>query len=124
MQNEEFLGQVQQRGALADRDQAAKISQAVLAVFGQLKVGGEIDDASAQLPGDIEKMLEKAPEPEKFHAAEFVARIQHRLGISREEADLAATAVLSTLSAAVTDGQRVELLNQLPNDFTRFATGR
>ncbi|HET7414582.1 MAG TPA: DUF2267 domain-containing protein [Arthrobacter sp.] len=124
MQSEEFLDQVQNRAGLTDREQAAKISQTVLAVFGQLPAGGEIRDAASQLPKDIEQMLGETPEPEKFAADEFIERIQSQLDVSREEADQAATAVLSTVSAAVTEGQRVELLNKLPNDFSRFATSK
>lgn len=124
MQSEEFLTQVQNRAALADRDQAAKVSHAVLNIFGQLRLAGEIDDAAAQLPKDIEQMLRQGGEPEKFDADEFLARIESRLNISKDEADVAATAVLSTFSAAVSEGQRVNLANQLPNDLSRFATAK
>lgn len=123
MQTEEFLDHVQTKAGLDDRDQAAKTCEAVLGIFGQLKIGGEIRDASSQLPKDIKEMLTYEQEPVKFDAVEFVSRISARLNVPEHEADRAASAVLSTVSAAVTEGQRVELLNQLPNDFSRFATG-
>lgn len=124
MQSEEFLNQVQNRAGLAGRDEAARTCQAVLGVFGQLKVGGELKDAASQLPKDIDQMLVRAAEPEKFDAGEFISRIQTQLDISKGEAETAATAVLSTLSTAVTEGERVELVKQLPSDFTGFTTAK
>lgn len=124
MQSEEFLTQVQNRAGFAGRNQAAHVCQAVLGVFGQLRIGGEIKDAASQLPKDIDQMLVRAAEPGKFDADEFINRIQAQLDGSHDEAETAATAVLSTLSAAVTEGERVELVKQLPNDFTRFTTGK
>lgn len=124
MQSEDFLNQVRDHAGLAGRDEAARVSKAVLGILGQLQLNGELKDTAAQLPGDIDLMLQRTDEPEMFNAEEFTLRIQRRLQVSGEEADAAATAVLSTVRAALTDGQRLKLLNQLPNDFRRFATAK
>ncbi|WP_051299432.1 DUF2267 domain-containing protein [Arthrobacter castelli] len=122
MQTEEFMDQVQQRAELADRGQATKVTDAVLSVFGQLQLKGETNDVIAQLPREVAEMVSRPSQPEQFDADEFIARIQTELSCSAAQADRAATAVLSTTSEAVIDGEKIDLLLQLPKDFSRFAT--
>lgn len=120
MQSEEFLARVQQRAGLTDLEQASQITEAVLAVLGQLRLRGETAYLASQLPEPLGDMLTEPTEQEDFSADEFLARLENQLGGSYNDAEQAARAVLTTVKEGVSEGERMDFLIELPEGFGRF----
>src|SRR5699024_3419452 len=74
-----------------------------------------------QLPDGIgELLLAEERAVERFDSEEFLHRIQQRLGGSAADAELATRAVMSTIVDAVSDGEKVAFVNQLPLGYSQF----
>lgn len=100
------------------------MTSSVLGVFGTLDLRGELKDAAAQLPQEIGPMLFAREASESFSASEFVTALGTELNVSEAEAEKAATAVLTTLREALSDGEFLGVNAVLPDDFHRFLTER
>lgn len=124
MQTVEYFDRVQQRADLETSDEASHMTSSVLGVFGTLDLRGELKDAAAQLPQEIGPMLFAREASESFSASEFVTALGTELNVSEAEAEKAATAVLTTLREALSDGEFLGVNAVLPDDFHRFLTER
>lgn len=124
MQMTEIIDVVQQR---ADIDSTQAANDVLLAVAETL-AERDLDDAqsnfAAQLPQELGAVLNMGADKnqEKFDAEEFVTRVGQKLDISEAQSRKQTHAALSAMLEGVSDGERVDVLNTLPDDFTPYAT--
>lgn len=117
MQYDEFINDVRDRGALADREHARQATTATLEVLGERLAGGEPSDLSAQLPAELKPLLDQHEgSAQTFDVDDFFRRIADRegQGCGSEQARDHARVVLAVLSRAVSDGEIANLRSQLP----------
>lgn len=114
MRYDEFLARVREHGEYADRAEADRTTRAVLGLLGRRLVDGERKDLAAQLPGELQDAVLTAVPQEAFGVEEFLRRLAHELSASEETARWDASAVLTTLAAAVSGGELNHVLTQLP----------
>lgn len=124
MQTDEYLTRVQRRAGLNSTEEASRTTGAVLGLFGTLDLRGELKDAASQLPQEIGPMLVARDASESFSASEFVTSVGAELNVGEAEAEKAATAVLTTLREALSDGQFLDVNAVVPDEFHRFLTER
>lgn len=112
---------VRQRGRFASAEQTRMVIGTVLSVLGSADLGGEAKNLAAQLPKGFAELLgEKPGQGEQFGAEEFITGIQQRLEITGEQAEVAARAVLSSVTDAVSEGERASFVNALPKDLSGY----
>ncbi|HLR28412.1 MAG TPA: DUF2267 domain-containing protein [Ruania sp.] len=121
MQYDELITAIRDRGRFLSDEQATAAAAAVLGVLSTRDLGGEAERLAAQLPDGIgELLLAEERAVERFDSEEFLHRIQQRLGGSAADAELATRAVMSTIVDAVSDGEKVAFVNQLPLGYSQF----
>ncbi|MBO0776670.1 MAG: DUF2267 domain-containing protein [Actinobacteria bacterium] len=122
MNYDEFLAQVRERGEYPSRDEAERVSTAVLEVLASRLTPGEAGDLAAQLPGELPQVL-TAPRggaAERFGIDEFCRRVAERVGGTPPTAEWDASAVLSTVADSVSGGELNHVLSQLPSGYAQF----
>lgn len=119
MQYHEFLATVRDRGQYADQEEAGRIATAVAEVLATRLTPGEAGDLAAQLPGPLGATLASvgSSPAASFGAEEFCERVADLTGARPRTAEWDASAVLTTVADAVSDGQLNHLLSQLPADY-------
>lgn len=118
MKIDEFLARIGERGEYAEHTEAERVARGILTVLGERLDGGEAKDLAAQLPADLQDVLLTAPQPPTSLGPEdFLTRVAAVLGTSPETARWDASAVLSTVADAVSDGELNDVLSQLPRGF-------
>ena len=121
METDEVTELIRERGGFDSAEQTRTAISEVLNVLGTRDLGGETENLAAQLPRGMGELLVGHGEPaEQFGAEEFIARIQKNLEITEEQAEHAARAVLSSVTDAVTEGERAKFVNALPNDISGY----
>jgi uncharacterized protein (DUF2267 family) len=117
MTNEQFINEVARQAGVS-KQQAEPLMKAVLSALADRLTGGEADDVASQLPKGIkEAMIPSTPEAETFGLGEFIERIARRAGVTTEQAEVGARAVMKTLREAITEGEFKDMTAQLPEDF-------
>jgi uncharacterized protein (DUF2267 family) len=120
MTNEEFINAVARRAGVSTQ-QAESLTKAVLSALADRLTGGEADDVASQLPKGIkEAMLPTNPEAEPFGLSEFIERVVSRAGVTPEQAEVGARAVMTTLRDAITEGEFKDMMAQLPEEFEQL----
>jgi uncharacterized protein (DUF2267 family) len=96
---DEFIKQVQERGAFDTREHAERAARATLAVLGERLPGGEPSDLAAQLSGELAEVASYDGPAESFDTAEFYRRVAARegAGCTPGQAREHAMAVMSTV---------------------------
>ncbi|WP_210603094.1 DUF2267 domain-containing protein [Brevibacterium oceani] len=121
MRSDEFLKNVTEIGGPSDPESAAVVTRTVLDNLGKQLKGGEAADLAAQLPAELQEPLQRHGEEDPLtdDADEFLRRLADQLGegIDPETARAYARAVLSTVDAAVSEGEIEDLRSQLPAGF-------
>lgn len=115
---DEFLYVVCDRGEYDSREEAERVSRAVLTVLANRITPGEAKDLSAQLPPPLGSAAQ--PDnggPGSFGVNEFCRRVAERVGGHPRTAEWDASAVLSTVADAVPGGELNQLLSQLPSGY-------
>lgn len=120
MQPGEFFTRVRLRADLENVDEASRVTSCVLGLFGTLDLNGELQKIAPQLPLEIEPMLLARDATGVFSAAEFVSSVAAELNVRGSEAEAAATAVLTTLGDALTEGALSGVDAAIPEEFHRF----
>ncbi|MGO1524288.1 MAG: DUF2267 domain-containing protein [Nesterenkonia sp.] len=121
MDTADITALAQERGGFASADETRTAISEVLNVLGSRDLGGEAKALAAQLPDGVGELLLGEGEPdEHFGAEEFIDRIQKNLSISKDQAEHTARAVLSTVTDAVSEGERVSFVNALPADLSGY----
>ncbi|KAB1153232.1 DUF2267 domain-containing protein [Micromonospora sp. DT46] len=119
MNYDTFVDQVAQRTRTSS-EQAVTLTRATLETLAERLTGGEVLDLAAQLPKPLQLVLKPRPgteSAERFGAAEFVARVAVRAGVTEPAARDAARAVFVTLREAISGGEFDDVVMQLPRDF-------
>lgn len=121
MDTDKVTEMIRERGAFASAEETRTVISEVLNVLGSRDLGGETENLAAQLPRGMGELLLAHGEPgEHFGAEEFITRIQRNLEIPHDQAEGAARAVLSSVTEAVSEGERAQFVNALPQDFTPY----
>lgn len=121
MKTDQFVAQVRQLGEYPDNGQAEQVTRTVLSELGTRLAEGERDDLAAQLPPEIGSAVTESRQPaQRYGVEEFVRRIAQKLGTGEETARWDASAVLSTVSQAVSGGELNNVLSQLPAGFAEL----
>jgi uncharacterized protein (DUF2267 family) len=115
---DEFVTKVHERGEYADREEAERMTLAVLTVLARRLDPGEVKDLASQLPGGAAGALISAlGPPEAFGVREFLGRVAAATGASGQTAEWDASAVLSTVAEAISGGELNDVLTQLPSGY-------
>ena len=115
---DEFLALVRDRGEYDSRQEAERVSRAVLAVLANRITPGEAKDLSAQLPAPLRTAAQPDDRrPGSFGVDEFCRRVAQRVGGHLRTAEWDASAVLSTVAEAVPGGELNRLLGELPSGY-------
>ena len=121
MRSDEFLKNVTEVGGPSDAESAAVVTRTVLDYLGKQLKGGEAADLAAQLPAELQEPLQRhgSEAPLTDDVDDFLRRLAEQLGegIDPDTARAYAGAVLSTVDAAVSEGEIGDLRSQLPAGF-------
>jgi uncharacterized protein (DUF2267 family) len=121
MRSDEFLKNVTEVGGPSDAESAAVVTRTVLDNLGKQLKGGEAADLAAQLPAELQEPLQRhgSEAPLTDDVDDFLRRLAEPLGegIDPDTARAYAGAVLSTVDAAVSEGEIGDLRSQLPAGF-------
>lgn len=121
MRADEFLKNVTETGGPGDPESAAVVTRTVLENLGKQLKGGEAADLAAQLPAELQEPLQRhgAEAPLTDDVDDFLRRLADQLGegVDPDTARTFARAVLSTVDAAVSEGEIGDLRSQLPAGF-------
>ena len=127
MRSDEFLKNVTETGGPGDPESAAVVTRTVLDNLGKRLKGGEAADLAAQLPAELQEPLQRhgSEAPLTDDVDEFLRRLADQLGqgIDPVTARSYARAVISTLDAAVSEGEVDDLRSQLPAGFAPLFEG-
>ena len=127
MRSDEFLKNVTEVGGPSDPESAAVVTRTVLANLGKQLKGGEAADLAAQLPAELQEPLQRhgSEGPLTDDVDDFLRRLADQLGegVGPDTARAYARAVLSTLDAAVSEGEVDDLRSQLPAGFAPLFEG-
>lgn len=115
---DEFLYVVRDRGEYDSREEAERVSRAVLTVLSNRITPGEAKDLSAQLPASLSSAAQPDDGgPGSFGVSEFCRRVAERVGGHPRTAEWDASAVLSTVADAVSGSELNQLLSRLPSGY-------
>jgi uncharacterized protein (DUF2267 family) len=122
MQTQEFLGQVQNKAHLATLGEAMRATRATLETLAERLGPDDTRHLAAQLPHEIQIFLADAglPMPERFSLQEFLLRVCAREGIDLMQSTQHARAVIDVLTQAVAEGEAIDVLDRLPDDYRRL----
>src|SRR5699024_1743844 len=123
MQTTELINVVQQRGDIESTEAGNGTLSAVLTTFTVSDLEGEHENFAPQHPKDFRETLLHGDtnKKETFDAEEIVRRIGERLGTNPDHTETRTRAAFSALVEGVSDGEQLDLLNFLPNDFSPYA---
>jgi uncharacterized protein (DUF2267 family) len=125
MQTHEFLGRVQNTAHLPTLDAAIRATRATLETLAERLGPDEARHLGAQLPHEIQLYLRGAgtPMPERFSSDEFFERVCAREGVDLPESTHHARAVIDVLTQAVSQGEIIDVMDRLPEDYRRLFAG-
>lgn len=114
MGRDEFYHTVEQRAELADREDAADATRAVVRTLGEQL---ETDDAQrlhGELPEEIGDELTEGSDDERLSGEEFRQRIEKRAArVDTGDAETVAVTVVSALTEHIDETERERLLDRL-----------
>ena len=124
MQMTDMIGLVQQRADIESAQAANDTLLAVAEALAERDIDGEQANFAAQLPQELGAVVNMgaSKNQEKFDAEELVSRVGKKLDISEAQSRKHTHAALSAMMQGVSDGERLDMLNALPTDFTPYAT--
>jgi uncharacterized protein (DUF2267 family) len=116
---DEFLARVRERGEYTDTAEAERVTHLVLGILAQRLHPDEAEDLAAQLPGPLAATLISAGQggAGRFGAEAFLARVATGAGATARTAEWDASAVLCTVTEAVSGGELNDVLTQLPSGY-------
>ena len=122
MDYDALLKAVERAGDFPDRAAARDAAESVLSVLGEHLAGKEPSHLAAQLPPEIALALPVVGGAERFDVEEFDRRVASRelRHCSPAQAHRHAIAVLSIVLSMVSEGERDDVIAQLPADFGDF----
>jgi uncharacterized protein (DUF2267 family) len=127
MEYEPFLGEIEARLGVP-KDEAEKITHAVLRELHNRLTQKEADDLGAQLPGHVKALWHGFDTPgrevERTHKKDFVRHVADETGLPEDRASRAVMAVFRAVQLALKaptgqEGEAWDVLSQLPKDLKR-----
>ena len=118
MKADAFFVKVMHLAGLPSREAAVNAVRSTLETLSEHLAGGEPGNLAAQLPHEIAIYLNqpRIPHAERFNLPEFFQLVAEREGVSYQQAERDARAVIEVLSSAVTRGLIENVQSQLPPD--------
>ena len=117
MDYDTFIGEVQNRGQLASREDAVRATRITLETLSQRIGPDEAEDLGAQLPGEIGRHLSKVDTVERFDWNEFIDRIvekgEYNPEDERGDAVHHTRVVMDVVDDAATVGEIEDLRDQI-----------
>jgi len=127
MQYNEFMERVQERANLDSQEDAARITEVVLATLGERLYRTEAAELEAQLPKELKGHFFARQPPEntrqdtdRFQLEEFYNRISARTDVNYSQAKKLTKSVMSVLREAVTPGEWQDALSTLPSEYAEL----
>lgn len=119
MQQDEFVSAVRESTGLPDAASAERAVKATLSVLGQRLAGGEAQNLSAQLPGELKELMPTDGPGERFDVTTFYERVAAEEGgeVTTAQARQHARAVAKGLETALSGGEWRDFTSQLPTDY-------
>lgn len=116
MKADEFIKTVMHVAGLPSREDAENAVRATLETLSEHLAGGEAGNLAAQLPQEIAVSLNQpgVPYAESFGLQQFFEQVAQREGVSYQQAERDATAVIQVLSEVITQGLVQNVKSQLP----------
>ena len=122
MQYDEFITRVHHRVDISQPEKVELAIQAVMETLGESLSEDEAMDLAAQLPKEMQgylrpggPRLEEQPSPDAFYQ-----RVGLRADVEPDAARRYVEAVVAVLCQAVSAGQLVDVMRELPDDFIPF----
>ncbi len=123
MQYEEFIDRVLEKSRLDSRERATDITRATLETLGERLDRTVRRGVASQLPAELKELLLSRTDGEEYPLQEFYTRVGARAGTKYYDAAERATAVLSVLRESVSSGQLQEMIDSLPDQYSRLFDG-
>lgn len=123
MRYEEFIDRVMERSGLDSRDRAIEITRAALETLGERLDRTVRRGVASQLPDELKTHLLRRADGDQYQLQEFYQRVGARTDTKYHDAAERATAVLGVLREAVSPGQVQEMLDSLPDQYSRLFDG-
>jgi uncharacterized protein (DUF2267 family) len=117
MEYVDFIVNVQSATGISDRDDAVRLSRAVLKTFNERTSRTEKDELSSQLPCELKDMLNEKVRVHRYNLEQFYNQVAHRAGISYPESIGKTNAVMMVLQEAVSPGELSHILRELPKEY-------
>jgi uncharacterized protein (DUF2267 family) len=127
MEFERFIREVEARLGVP-KDEAEKVTQAVLRELHDRLTPKESDDLGAQLPGPLKQFWFSLDKPgrevERTHKKDFIRYVAEKTELPEDRANRAVMAVFKALQLALKaptgqEGEAWDVLSQLPKDLKR-----
>jgi uncharacterized protein (DUF2267 family) len=117
MQYEEFLERLQNRAGLESQEEARQAAEATLETLGERIARKERADVASELPRPLFEFLTRRPPEDLFDLEEFYNRVSARADVGYPEAVRLARAAVEVLKEAISEGQELDVLFRLPEEF-------
>jgi uncharacterized protein (DUF2267 family) len=121
MNYDDFIGAVQNRAHLGERQAAIRATRATLETYGERLTEDQSNKLAAQLPQEIGEYLRHAGgHTERFDSSEFFRRVGSKENEDLPAATHHARVVTEVLQEAVSEGEITKVRNALPEDYQRI----
>jgi len=117
MDYDDFIGAVQHRAQLGDRQSAITATRATLETLGERLLEEQSTNLASELPQEVGEYLRHVSGPERFDAQEFLTRVARKENKDANEATYHARVVTEVLREAVSPGAFEKLERSLPGDY-------
>lgn len=120
MTYDQFVGQVEHRARLANREQAVAAIRATLMTLAERLFGEEAEHVASQLPREIGWYMRQVVVREPFDMDTFFSLVSEREPADLPDAVFHAQMVMDVLNQAISRGEMDDLIDQLPDDYGRL----
>ena len=115
-----FIQKVQEYTGLANQEDAAKVTQAVLETMSERLSRTHREHLAAQLPGELKSYLPRRQHMVYLLLEEFYERVGNRADVSYQNAVKYATAVARVLREAIAPGELGDILSGFPEEYNEL----
>ena len=121
MQFDDFLTRVQEQARLDTRDDAIRITQAVLETLGERLDRKVRNGVEAQLPDELKEFLvARAEHSDQYDLEQFYNRVGARADLKYVDATEQTREVLAVLREAIPEGEIEDILEDLPPEYRKL----